>query len=109
MSGTTQISSSKQVALRNVLVATDFSSASQLPLLYAETMVRRYGAKLYLVHVVRPDPLRLSDHETKRSAVEQAWRDGQRLTTDLLISGELRGIKHELLVAEGDIWEGLSP
>jgi nucleotide-binding universal stress UspA family protein len=76
--------------------------------LYALSLTRRYEATLYLAHIVRPDPLRRADTDALRSAVEQAWRDGQRLTTDLLISGELRGLKHELLVSTGEIWEGLS-
>src|SRR5262249_17512373 len=56
-------------------------------------------------HVVRPDALHASN---LRTAVDQAWRDGQRLTTDLLVSGELRGVAYKLLVGEGEIWDGLS-
>lgn len=90
-------------------MATDFSSVSRLALFYGLSIVRRYAATLYLAHIVRPDPLRRSDAESTRSAIDEAWRNGQRLTTDLLISGELRGINHKLLVAQGEVWEGLSP
>jgi nucleotide-binding universal stress UspA family protein len=89
---------SARVSLKNILVATDFSEASKAALMYALSLVRRYEATLYLVHVVRPD-----------SAVDEAWRDGQRLTTDLLVSGHLRGIEHKLLVRQGEIWEGIAP
>lgn len=92
------------IALANVLLATDFSSASRAALLYALSLVRRYGATLYLAHVVRG-----SDSDSARAATEEAWREGQRLTTDLLISGELRGVPHALLVGHGEIWEGLAP
>ena len=101
--------SAPPIALRNVLAATDFSAPSRTALSYALSITRRYGATLYLAHVVRPDPLSPADSETNRSAVEEAWRDGQRLTTDLIVSGELRGVEHHLLVGEGEIWEGLAP
>lgn len=94
----------QRIALANVLVATDFSSASQAALLYALSIVRRYGAQLYLAHVVRR-----SESESSRAATEEAWREGQRLTTDLLVTGELRGVPHTLLIGHGEIWEGLAP
>lgn len=101
-----KISMAPQVPLRNVLVATDFSSASHTAMAYAISLARRYDATLYLAHVVHPDTLRRSD-ESSRADLDEAWRNGQRLTTDLLVSGELRGVKHKLLVEQGEIWEGL--
>ena len=108
MSLSNAVVSPQQISLRNVLVATDFAAASSLPLLYALSLVRRYGATLYLAHVVRPDPLRRADTASLRAVVDQAWREGQRLTTDLLVSGELRGVPHKLLIGEGEIWDGLA-
>ncbi|MBZ5720812.1 MAG: universal stress protein [Acidobacteriia bacterium] len=102
-------SSPAAVSLKNILVATDFSETSKAALLYALSLVRHYDATLYLVHVVRPDPLRRGNGETVRAAVDEAWREGQRLTTDLLVSGHLRGISHKLLVRQGEIWEGMAP
>lgn len=87
-----------RVSLKHILVATDFSDASKAAVMYALSLVRRYQAILYLAHVVRPD-----------GAVDEAWREGQRLTTDLLVSGHLRGIEHKLLVGQGEIWEGIAP
>jgi nucleotide-binding universal stress UspA family protein len=87
-----------RVLLNNILVATDFSEASTAALFYALLLVRRYDATLYLAHVVRPD-----------AATDEAWREGQRLTTDLLVSGHLRGVSYKLLVGQGEIWEGMAP
>lgn len=84
--------------LSNILVATDFSSASNTALEYGLSLARRFGATLYLAHIV-----------SEGSGTEQAWRDGQHLTTDLLISGKLRGVPHKLLVGQGEIWAGLAP
>jgi nucleotide-binding universal stress UspA family protein len=90
-------SSTQRRSLSNILVAIDFSSASLTALHYALGIVRRFGATLYLSHVV-----------SNSSDADHAWREGQRLTTDLLISGELRGVPHKLVVGHGEIWEGLS-
>jgi nucleotide-binding universal stress UspA family protein len=84
--------------LANILAAVDFSSASMTALRYALLLARQYGATLYLTHIA-PNP----------ADADHAWREGQRLTTDLLISGELRGIAHKLLVGQGEIWQGLAP
>jgi nucleotide-binding universal stress UspA family protein len=43
------------VAMRNILVATDFSEFSECALGYAAEIARRYSAIVHLLHVVTPD------------------------------------------------------
>lgn len=43
--------------IRNVLLATDFSPASQAALPYACAIARRFGGTLHIVHVVGPVPM----------------------------------------------------
>lgn len=106
MSLTDAVVPPQQISLRNVLVATDFSAGSSIAVMYALSLARRYEATLYFAHIVRA-------HRTESggvlTTVDQAWRDGQHLTTDLLVSGELRGVPYKLLVGEGEVWDGLSP
>lgn len=40
------------IALRRILVATDFGKASATALAYGRELARRYGATLYILHVV---------------------------------------------------------
>jgi nucleotide-binding universal stress UspA family protein len=40
------------IALRNVLVATDFSETSETALTYGRALARAFGARLHLLHVV---------------------------------------------------------
>lgn len=42
------------IAIKNVLVATDFSAPSQTALDYARAMTRAFGAKLHVLHVFEP-------------------------------------------------------
>src|SRR5664279_3755502 len=57
MSAVTQIRGQKQsVEFKQVLIATDFSDASQGAFEYAVAMARRYGSALSVVHAIPPDP-----------------------------------------------------
>ncbi|MGA7463686.1 MAG: universal stress protein [Candidatus Korobacteraceae bacterium] len=44
-----------RIAVKNVLVATDFSPASNVALQYAIAIARRYGSKIHLVHAIARD------------------------------------------------------
>jgi nucleotide-binding universal stress UspA family protein len=77
-----------KIALKHILVATDFSDSSEAALRYGVAFVDQFGASLHLVHVldvipgVDPDPLLLSVPE--RRQVEEgleaaAWDDLRRL------------------------------
>ncbi len=42
------------IAIKNVLVATDFSAPSESAMNYARAMARSFGAKLHVMHVFEP-------------------------------------------------------
>jgi len=44
-----------RVAISKILLATDFSSESQLALQYALSLAKRYESKLFIAHAVPPD------------------------------------------------------
>jgi len=44
----------KRVAIRNILLATDFSPESEAALQYAEAVARRFDSKLFVAHVIEP-------------------------------------------------------
>ena len=46
------VSAEGDILLNSVLIATDFSEASEKALRHALAIARHYGAKLYLLHVV---------------------------------------------------------
>ena len=85
--------------LDNLLVATDFSPASQLATRFAIEMARRHNAKLLMTHVAAS--------QSERPLME-AWRTGQSEIMGHFIAGRLTGIEHELLVKPGEVWGVLS-
>jgi nucleotide-binding universal stress UspA family protein len=88
-----------RLKLDNVLVATDFSTASKQAVLYATAIARRHHAKLYVANVVTSGAER---------TLMDAWRAGQQEIMEQLLADHLDGIEHELIVRSGEIWEVLS-
>ena len=98
------LQASKPIDIRNILLATDFDPITEAALLYSLAIARRYGAKIFLVHVVRPDLF----GGDSRSSLDEAWREAQRHMTDLLIAGHLQGVAHQVIVEQGEVWPALS-
>jgi nucleotide-binding universal stress UspA family protein len=95
------------ILLKSVLIATDFSEASDKALRHALAIARHYGAKLYLVHVVSSLGFTLVGPDAVNIATEIVWRDARQLVGHLEQSGALAGLSHEVIVLQGNVWEAL--
>ena len=102
------LSGNKIVRLRNILFATDFSVASERALNYALAIARRYDSHLHVVHVIRPDMYQVVPPDPFGAALELVRPAAEREMADLLVSGRLRGVSHDVLLEEGGIWPVLS-
>ena len=96
-----------EVDLKRVLVATDFSAASEKALRHAIAIAQSYGAKFYLAHVVSALGFKLAGGDAAAMAAESAKRDLLQLEGRLAQAGALTGIEHETVVSEGNVWEQL--
>ena len=95
------------ILLKSVLIATDFSEASEKPLRHALAIARHYGAKFYLLHVVTSLGFTLVGPDAVSAATEAVWRDARQLEGTLIQSGSLAGLRHEVIVCQGDVWKEL--
>ena len=95
------------IRVKSVLIATDFSEASEKPLRHALAIARHYGAKFYLAHVVSSLGYTLVGPDAVSAATEAVWRDARQLEGDLVQSGALAGLRHEVIICQGDVWEEL--
>ena len=72
------------IVLKHVLVATDFSPASETALTYGRALARTFGASLHLLHVagnffLRPTPaIRMPSSPRRRERSTAAHRRGSR-------------------------------
>jgi nucleotide-binding universal stress UspA family protein len=95
-------------ALKSVLIATDFSKASDKPLRHALAIARHYRANFYLAHIVSSLGYTIAGPEAYRLAGEAAARDAMQLERELVESGSLAGMPHEFIIRQGaNIWEEL--
>jgi nucleotide-binding universal stress UspA family protein len=97
----------QRVSLTKILVTTDFSEASDRALDYAIALARSYDARIYLAHIITPDPYQFAEPQLAQATYEKVRQGAEEGITDILISGKLRGVPHEVLLEEGNIWPTL--
>lgn len=97
-----------RLALKSLLFATDFSPASQAALPYAAAIARRYGARLSLVHVVRPQVWAPAPPEWVPIESDVPRQAALAEMAKLEQSPLLAGIAHQASVEEGAVWENLA-
>jgi nucleotide-binding universal stress UspA family protein len=95
------------VGIHRVLVAIDFSEASDKALRHAVAIARSYGAKFYLTHVASAMGFTLAGGDAAALAADGADRDLRRLEENLAKTGALDGIQHEIEVCQGEVWQQL--
>jgi nucleotide-binding universal stress UspA family protein len=97
----------RRVLLTNILVTTDFSEISDRALDYAIAVARRYDARIYLTHIITPDPFQFAEPPLAQASCDKVRQAAEEGITDILISGKLRGVPHEVLLDEGNLWPTL--
>lgn len=95
------------VQLKSVLMATDFSPASDKALPHAVAIARHYGAKIYLAHIVSSLRFAKAGPEAIACSKTLALRDAALVERKLVAIGALNGLHHEVIVRDGDIWNEL--
>jgi universal stress protein A len=81
------------IALKRVLVATDFGEASETALRYARTLAGNFGAELHVLHVIQsvyPASVYEYDYAGISPQVQQEFERAAREQTDALLTAEDR-------------------
>jgi len=95
-----------RITLKNILFATDFSQAADAAAPIAIQIARRYGAKVYGVHVNRFDDYTAAAPNAWAAMAEAAEKETKEDAGRL--NEQLQGIEHEVVIGEGNIWEVVS-
>ena len=95
-----------RIALKNILFATDFSAAAEAAMPFAIQVARRYGAKVYGVHVNSFDDYTGAAPNAWATMAEAAEKETKEDARRL--NEQLQGIEHEVVIGEGNIWEVVS-
>ncbi|HEV2400230.1 MAG TPA: universal stress protein [Candidatus Sulfotelmatobacter sp.] len=99
------LESRAQIALKNILFATDFEVSASRALPFAVALAKRYGAKLYAVHVIPPEAYALASPESASRVLAEAG-DFAGYSLNQLV-GPLRshGLSCDTLLGEGNVAE----
>lgn len=96
-----------KVSLTRILVTTDLTPESDHALDYAISLARRYNSRIYLAHVISPDPFFYSEPALAATTYEKVRQAAELGIAGILASGKLRGISHEVSLQEGNVWPAL--
>ncbi len=109
MSALTQILDQKQaIAFRQILIATDFSDASQRAFDYALAIARRYGSTLSVVHAIPPEPWDEIPLEPLPRELNRHWTEAEQKMNSLSQDAAMKYVKHHLLLEQGQVWDVLA-
>jgi nucleotide-binding universal stress UspA family protein len=92
---------------RSILIATDFSEASEKALRYSLALARFYESKLCLAHVVSSLGPAMAGPGAIAACEEAALREAADLENSLIQRGALTGIRHKFIVRQGEVWPEL--
>jgi len=94
----------RSVSLQNILLATDFSAASERAFEHAAAIARRHDCKLSVVHVIPQD----SDALVPEFVGDLQWQQAKYAMEVLGNRDDLKQTKHRLLLERGSVWNVLS-
>lgn len=92
---------------RSVLIATDFSEASEQALRHSLALARFYGSRFSLAHVVSSLGLTMAGPDAIAACEEAALREAAQLEASLVPTGALSGLQHKFIVRRGELWPEL--
>jgi nucleotide-binding universal stress UspA family protein len=100
------VQSRTRITLKNILFATDFSHAADAAAPIAIQIARRYGAKVYGVHVNRFEDYTAAAPNAWAAMAEAAEKETKQDAGRL--NEQLQGIEHEVVIGEGNTREVMS-
>lgn len=96
-----------QIALKRILVATDFSDPSKHALLAGLGIAQRYGAKVHVINVVPSEGYGVSG-VGMLGAVNFARHNARDLESEFLQKGYFEGIRYQISIERGEVWPAVS-
>ena len=89
--------------LKHILFTTDFSSASESALTYAQALAERFGSTIHLLHVLEPAPY-LGLPMDFTAPMDAQGHQAEQQMGQLLKSHPPRDIPHNSLLRRGPLW-----
>jgi nucleotide-binding universal stress UspA family protein len=97
-----------RITISNILLATDFSEVSSGALGYACNLARSYGSKIFVTHVVPPEPYLTVPLEPIPIDLDLFWNREKQNMADFVSAKALEEIPHEDILQRGELWDVIS-
>ncbi len=97
---------SERIAIRNILVMTDFSPRSEAALNYAAGWARKLGATIHVAHFIRPALFAVA-WDAYGPLMEKVREDGRAGLAAIDARPDLQDVPHTTYLDPGDILDGL--
>jgi len=98
----------QRIALKNILFTTDFSPTAETAIPYVRAIARGYGAKVYMAHVVHPEPILAIPMEPAPVELDFNWQDAQAKMADFVRRKPLEDVPYEMVLRQGELWDVIS-
>jgi nucleotide-binding universal stress UspA family protein len=99
------VQASLRLTFSNVLLPTDFTSASVTALAYARAFAKGYGSRLFVTHAVTPNPPVFLPMEPLPVDLDAEWQDAQSQLELFLQSDTLKDTVHGGILERGELLE----
>jgi nucleotide-binding universal stress UspA family protein len=96
------------LTFKQVLLATDFSDASQRAFAYAVAVARRYSAALSVVHAIPPEPRDQIPLEALPRELNRHRLEAEQQMKNLGEDARMDDLNHRLLLEQGSVWDVLA-
>src|ERR1019366_1066740 len=98
----------QSVGFKQVLIATDFSDASQGAFDYAVAIARRYSSALSVVHAIPPDPHEPIPIYPAPRELDRTRLEAEQQMKQLGEDARIHDLNHHLLLEQGPVWDVLA-
>jgi nucleotide-binding universal stress UspA family protein len=97
-----------RIAIKNILLATDFSEVSKAALGYACSLARLYGSKIFVTHVVPHEPYLSVPLEPVPVDLDVFWNRDKQNMAAFVATKSLDEIPHQDILQRGELWDVIS-
>ncbi len=96
------------VSFKHILVATDFSQASEHAVDFALEFARHYGSELFVVHALEPEPRQSVPLDPLPRELNRQRIEAERHMNSLENDPRMKAVSHHVRLRSGKAWEVLA-
>lgn len=92
-----------RLALKHILVPTDFSQCAGEAMPFAVSLARKYGSKLFVAHVLPEEPHPAIPVEPIPQSMDPAYVHGEQQVSEFLRDNAYLDVPYEVVLEKGDL------